>query len=95
MPDPAPIKKSTKTSLTLGKFLRIQRERSGLSLIKAAKALGLKGSQFLWNLENERSVPPLLLIKKMSKVYGVSSKQFRIEVVKFLNTRNRRKYGFK
>ena len=57
--------------MELGKRFRHYRMRAGLRQNEAAELMGIKNYQ-LGNYETDRSEPNIDILKKMSKIYGVS-----------------------
>lgn len=78
----------------LGAFLRGLREKAGLSQRDVAIALDLGTYQFVYNLEKEKCVPPMKHLKQLAKLYRVDETKLRVEIVKHLYARLKRKYGF-
>ncbi|HRO66342.1 MAG TPA: helix-turn-helix transcriptional regulator [Pseudobdellovibrionaceae bacterium] len=61
------------TKTKLANFLREARVEAGLSQIEVAKALGYSTSQFISNWERELAAPPVKILKRLGKLYGISS----------------------
>ena len=57
--------------MNIGNRFKKYRVRAGLKQIEAAEKIGVKNYQ-LGNYETNRSEPSIEILKKMSKVYGVS-----------------------
>ena len=57
--------------MDLGKRFKFYREKAGLRQNKAAELIGVKNYQ-LGNYETNRSEPSIDVLKRMSKVYGIS-----------------------
>lgn len=73
----------------LAKFLRHQREKSGLSQAEIAQKLGYTSAQFISNWERGLSTPPIQMLKKLAYYYNTDAKElfeiclsFKIEEVK-------------
>ena len=79
--------------LTLGRYLRESREAAGLGLGDVSDHMGWNSRQFLWNLENEKSVMPLVYVKKLSALYKVKDLEMRQQIAKFLKRRIDKKWG--
>ncbi|MBX3039603.1 MAG: helix-turn-helix transcriptional regulator [Bdellovibrionaceae bacterium] len=61
------------TKTKLATFLREARIEAGLSQIEVAKALGYSTSQFISNWERELAAPPVKILKRLGKLYSISS----------------------
>lgn len=57
--------------MDLGKRFKFYRKKAGLRQNKAAELIGVKNYQ-LGNYETNRSEPSIDVLKRMSKVYGIS-----------------------
>ena len=58
--------------LRLAEYLTKKRLQAGLTQTDVSKVLGYASSQFISNWERGLSAPPLDVIKKVAKLYGVS-----------------------
>ena len=61
------------TFAKLSKLLKSSRQKANLSQIEVANHLGYSTSQFISNWERGLSSPPLEVVKKLAKFYGISS----------------------
>lgn len=59
-----------KVFASLGEALRVLRAQTGMTLEAAGKATDTSKS-YIWELENDRSVPGLDLAARIARVYGV------------------------
>lgn len=82
-------------ALSLGLYFRQAREAKGLTLAAAAELFGRSSAQFLYNIEHELCMLPKKHIKPLAKAYGIEEKEIRINIVKYLVSKIRVKYGFK
>lgn len=78
---------------SLGSYLKGLRLKSGLSLREAATELNGPTYQFVYNMEHNKSLPPMGMIKKLAKMYAIADKAIRIEIVRELHNRLKKKYG--
>ena len=56
----------------LAQFLRVAREKAGLTQKEVADQLGYKTSQFISNWERGHSIPPMNSLKTITKMYKIS-----------------------
>lgn len=56
-------------------FLRESRIKANMSQIEVASELGYSTSQFISNWERELAAPPVKVLKKLGKLYSVSSEK--------------------
>lgn len=58
---------------TTGFYIKLHRERIGLTQIEVAKALGFKTAQYISNIERDLADLPPMHIRTMSKLLGISA----------------------
>jgi hypothetical protein len=61
--------------IKFGKFLKLAREKKGLSQNEVAKLLGYSTAQFISNLERGISPPPLKVLKLIKEIYELDSQE--------------------
>lgn len=55
--------------MKLGEFLKVSREKAGLSQLEVAKKFGYSSPQFVSNWERNLSYPPISQVKDLVKLY--------------------------
>ena len=58
---------------TLAEFLKLAREKAGLSQRQIADDLGYQSAQFISNWERGISSPPMKTLKQLGELYSVSA----------------------
>ncbi len=59
--------------MTLGTFLQVSREKTGLSQRAVSKQLGYSTPQFISNWERGLSSPPLDVFPQLAKIYNLTA----------------------
>lgn len=59
----------------LGNFLKQKRIKAKLSQGEVAKRLGYSSPQFISNWERNLSLPPMSILKKLSKMYNIGEEE--------------------
>lgn len=78
---------SKQSHKNIGKFLKYQREKAGLSQRQVAEKLGYTTPQFVSNWERGIISPPLTTMATLVKMYSMSSKELlELLVSEYRNT---------
>lgn len=81
--------------LSLGEYLRLTREKVGLSQEQVASEMGWSSGQYVSNWEREKSSPSLDDVTKLSEIYRVTTLELRTHMAEYQIKRLRKKYGVK
>lgn len=79
----------------VGRYFKKLRTDAGLTLNQAAKEMGLKKCQFIWNWEHGKSFPPMKRIKRIAKIYNTTDFEIRKVIYNFELAILKEKWGFK
>jgi transcriptional regulator with XRE-family HTH domain len=78
----------------LGKYLRQQRLKRGMSQSEVAKRLGYSTAQFISNWERGMSSPPVKTLRKLAQFYDISAgAMFAVVQEEFIRELNQEYWG--
>lgn len=76
----------------VAEFLRESRTSAGLSQVEVSSALGYHSSQFVSNWERGIAAPPMFVVKKLAKLYGIQDEKLFRMILSDLESQMRKEF---